>query len=57
VRANGQPALACWSIDPGEPAAAHGIVVLTLSGDRVAAITRFPASSFSHFGVSEALAG
>jgi RNA polymerase sigma-70 factor (ECF subfamily) len=53
VRANGQPALACWSVDPGEPAVAHGIVVLTLSGDRIAAITRFPASSFGYFGVSE----
>ncbi len=53
VRANGQPALACWSVDPGDPAVAHGIVVLTLAGGRVGAITRFPASSFRHFGVSE----
>jgi RNA polymerase sigma-70 factor (ECF subfamily) len=57
VHANGQPALACWSIDPGEPAVAHGVVVLTLAGDRVAAITRFPASVFGHFGVSETHAG
>jgi len=57
VRANGQPALACWSVDPGEPAVAHGIVVLTLAADRLAAITRFPASAFAHFGVSESDGG
>jgi RNA polymerase sigma-70 factor (TIGR02960 family) len=53
VRANGQPALACWSIDPGKPPVAHGILVLTLAGDHIAAITRFPATAFVHFGLTE----
>ena len=53
VRANGQPALACWSVDPGEAAVAHGIVVLTLAGDRISAITRFPAGAFRYFALSE----
>ncbi len=42
TRANGQPAFGCYISDPQAPIAhAHGILVLTLAGDRVSAITRF----------------
>jgi RNA polymerase sigma-70 factor (TIGR02960 family) len=42
TRANGQPAFGCYLIDPGTPIAhAHGLLVLTLSGDRISALTRF----------------
>jgi RNA polymerase sigma-70 factor, ECF subfamily len=42
TRANGQPAFGCYLVDPGTPIAhAHGLLVLTLSGDRISALTRF----------------
>ena len=42
TRANGQPAFGCYLIDPGTPIAhAHGLLVLTLAGDRISALTRF----------------
>jgi len=42
TRANGQPAFGCYAIDNHEPTAhAHGMMVLTLAGDRIAAATRF----------------
>jgi RNA polymerase sigma-70 factor, ECF subfamily len=42
TRANGQPAFGCYLRDPRAPIAhAHGLIVLTLAGDHVAAITRF----------------
>jgi RNA polymerase sigma-70 factor, ECF subfamily len=47
VRANGQPAFGCY-LD-GAP---YGLMVLTLRGDRVAAITGFPdAELFARFGL------
>ena len=40
IRANGQPAFSCYLRDPHAPIAhAYGLMVLTLRGDRVAAIT------------------
>jgi RNA polymerase sigma-70 factor (TIGR02960 family) len=40
--ANGQPAYGMYVIDPRTPIAhAHGLLVLTLSGDRICALTRF----------------
>jgi RNA polymerase sigma-70 factor (ECF subfamily) len=43
TRANGQPAFGCYVRGGTAPIArAHGLLVLTLTGDRVAAITRFP---------------
>jgi RNA polymerase sigma-70 factor (TIGR02960 family) len=40
--ANGQPAYGCYVSDDGDPVAhAHGLLVLTLAGDRVSAMTRF----------------
>ena len=57
TRANGQPAFACYLRDPQAPIAhAYGLMVLTLSGDRIAAITGFPDTSvFAHFGLPRTL--
>lgn len=42
TRANTQPAFACYLEDPHTPIArANGLIVLTLEGDRISAITRF----------------
>jgi RNA polymerase sigma-70 factor (ECF subfamily) len=42
TRANGQPAFGYYLRDPTSPVAhANGLVVLTLEGDRISAITRF----------------
>jgi RNA polymerase sigma-70 factor, ECF subfamily len=42
TRANGQPAYACYLYDGQAPIfRAHGLIVLTLEGDRISAITRF----------------
>ena len=53
TRANGQPAFGCYLPDPHAPIArAHGIMVLTLTDDRVSAIRWFGERSlFSHFGL------
>jgi RNA polymerase sigma-70 factor (ECF subfamily) len=53
TRANGQPAFGCYLRDEHAPIAhAYGLMVLTLSGDRVAAITGFPDTSvFASFGL------
>jgi RNA polymerase sigma-70 factor (ECF subfamily) len=42
TRANGQPAFACYASDAGGDAAGAGMIVLALSGDRIAAVARFP---------------
>ncbi|MEU4573420.1 sigma-70 family RNA polymerase sigma factor [Nonomuraea sp. NPDC023979] len=42
TRANGQPAFGCYQRDPRTPILhAHGVLVLTLTGDRIAVVTRF----------------
>jgi hypothetical protein len=42
TRANTQPAFGCYLEDPHTPIAhANGLIVLTLQGDRISAITRF----------------
>jgi hypothetical protein len=42
TRANTQPAFGCYHQDPHPSIArAHGLLVLTLQGDRISAITRF----------------
>ncbi|MFJ6675055.1 sigma-70 family RNA polymerase sigma factor [Actinosynnema sp. NPDC091369] len=42
TRANGQPAFGLYVRDPGTSVPhAHGMLVLTLAGDRIAALTRF----------------
>jgi RNA polymerase sigma-70 factor (ECF subfamily) len=57
TRANGQPAFGCYLRDEHAPIAhAYGLMVLTLSGDRVAAITGFPDTSvFASFSLPRTL--
>jgi RNA polymerase sigma-70 factor (TIGR02960 family) len=57
VHANGQPALAMYARDPGAQIyRALGMLVVTLAGNRVSAITRFENSVFPHFGLPRTLA-
>jgi RNA polymerase sigma-70 factor (ECF subfamily) len=58
TRANGQPAFGCYLRDTHAPVAhAYGLMVLTLHGDRISAITGFPDTSvFPHFGLPRTLA-
>ncbi len=57
TRANGQPAFGCYLRDPHAPVAhAYGLMVLTLRGNRVGAITGFPDTSvFRSFGLPRTL--
>jgi RNA polymerase sigma-70 factor (ECF subfamily) len=57
TRSNGQPAFGCYRQDVRTPIArAHGIMVLTLEGDRICAIIRFTDNSvFPHFGLPRSL--
>jgi RNA polymerase sigma-70 factor (TIGR02960 family) len=57
TRANGQPAFGCYVRDPpARIAHAHGLLVLTLDGDRVCAITRFIDNSvLPRFGLPRTL--
>jgi RNA polymerase sigma-70 factor (TIGR02960 family) len=56
TRANGQPALACYLRTREGPLRAYGLMVLTLGGDRVVAITGFPDTSvFASFGLPRSL--
>jgi RNA polymerase sigma-70 factor (TIGR02960 family) len=57
TRANGQPAFGCYLSDPAAPVChAHGLIVLTLDGDRVSGITRFLDNSvLSRFGLPRTL--
>jgi RNA polymerase sigma-70 factor, ECF subfamily len=52
TRANGQPALATYLIDRQSGVArAFGVLVLTLTGDRISALTRFDNSALAAFGL------
>jgi RNA polymerase sigma-70 factor (ECF subfamily) len=53
-RANGQPALAVYGPD-GDIFRAVSFLVITVAGERIAAITRFDTSVFSHFGLPRTL--
>jgi RNA polymerase sigma-70 factor (TIGR02960 family) len=57
TRANGQPAFACYLRDAHAPIAhAYGLMVLTLGGDQIAALTGFPDTSvFASFGLPRTL--
>lgn len=57
TRANGQPAFGCYLRDIHAPIThAYGLMVLTLSGDRIAAVTGFPDTSvFRSFGLPRTL--
>jgi RNA polymerase sigma-70 factor (ECF subfamily) len=57
TRANAQPAFGCYMRDAQAPVfRAHGVLVLTLQGDRISAITRFLDNSLlPHFGLPRTL--
>jgi RNA polymerase sigma-70 factor (ECF subfamily) len=57
TRANGQPAFGYYLRDAHGPVAhANGLIVLTLTGDKISAITRFGDNSlFPHFGLPRTL--
>jgi RNA polymerase sigma-70 factor (ECF subfamily) len=57
TRANSQPAFGYYLHDPHEPVSrAHGLIVLTLRGQRICAITRFGgAGLFPRFGLPDTL--
>jgi RNA polymerase sigma-70 factor (TIGR02960 family) len=56
TRANSQPAFGCYLRTHEGPLRAYGLMVLTLSHDRVVAITGFPDTSvFSSFGLPRTL--
>jgi RNA polymerase sigma-70 factor (ECF subfamily) len=57
TRANGQPAFGCYLRDPRTPVLhAHGVLVLTLTGDRITALTRFHDNSLLQaFGLPRSL--
>jgi RNA polymerase sigma-70 factor (ECF subfamily) len=59
TRANTQPAFGCYRTDAHAPIAhATGLVVLTLEGERIAAITQFlDASILARFGLPRTLRG
>jgi RNA polymerase sigma-70 factor (ECF subfamily) len=56
TRANGQPALGIYLHTPGGRRGV-GLVVFTLRGDRICAVTRFAASVLPSFGLPVALQG
>jgi RNA polymerase sigma-70 factor (ECF subfamily) len=58
TRANGQPAFGCYLQEAQAPVfRAHGIIVLTLEGERISAITRFvDNSNLARFGLPRRLA-
>lgn len=57
IRANTQPAFGCYLRDQQAPVARpHGLIVLTIAGDRISAITRFlDNSAYRHFGLPRML--
>jgi hypothetical protein len=56
TRANRQPAFGLYLPDPRAPILhAVGLLVLTLAGDRISAITRFEPSLLSQFGLPRTL--
>jgi RNA polymerase sigma-70 factor (TIGR02960 family) len=55
TRANGQPAFGSYLRAPDGVAHAVGLIVLTLSGDRISAMTRFETTVFPWFGLPRSL--
>jgi hypothetical protein len=57
TRANGQPAFGVYLLDPvSRLGRVFGLFVVTLSGDRVSAITRFDSAVIGRFGLPRTLA-
>ena len=58
TRANGQPAFGIYLGDPhGDLFHASGLLVVTVAGDRIAAMTRFDNSVLDRFGLPRTLPG
>jgi RNA polymerase sigma-70 factor (ECF subfamily) len=58
ARANGQPAFGVYLHDPHSRVAhASGLLVMTLAGERISAITRFDNSALAAFGLPRTLPG
>jgi len=57
TRANGQPAFGAYLRAPTGIRHGTGLIVLTLAGDRVCAMTRFETSVFPWFGLPRSLPG
>ena len=57
TRANGQPAFGFYLRDTSGDRQGTGLMVLTLTGDRVSAITRFDESVLPSFGLPQSLPG
>jgi RNA polymerase sigma-70 factor (ECF subfamily) len=56
TRANGEPAFGAYVRDPaGGPSHALGLMVFTLAGHRITAITRFDTALFPYFGLPRSL--
>lgn len=55
TRANGQPAFGTYLHGPGGTRHGTGLIVLTLAGDRVRAMTRFDTSVLPSFGLPRSL--
>ena len=56
TRSNGQPAFGVYLRDPGTRVAhASGLIVLTLAGSRISAITRFDNGALDRFGLPRTL--
>lgn len=57
TRANGQPAFGMYLAEPGSAgtARANGVMVFTLSGDRISGMTRFDTSALPLFGLPSVL--
>jgi RNA polymerase sigma-70 factor (ECF subfamily) len=58
TRANGQPALGTYMADPHTGVyRAYGLLVVTIAGDRITAVTGFGASVMPRFGLPRTLPG
>jgi RNA polymerase sigma-70 factor (ECF subfamily) len=57
TRANGQPALGAYLRAPTGIRHGTGLFVLTLTGDRICAVTRFENGVLSWFGLPRSLPG
>jgi hypothetical protein len=56
TRANGQPAFGIYQCDPHAAVLhANGLIVLTLAGEQISAITRFDTSVMPRFGLPRSL--
>ena len=55
TRANGQPAFGTYLVSPDGSRHGTGLMVLTLAGDRVSAMTRFEGTVLPWFGLPRSL--